>query len=196
MNSWHYIFWHTPDAWYTHHADELEKSIRENGMQSFVRVCINDQGGWVTNGMQIPRFILSQLEQTDEDIVYLDADARVRKYPELFDTITEDIAFHTKDGVEALCGTVFIKNTPAAKELLGEWLAEQEKQYKAGHPLAAQKAMEVVCKSGKYSVFNLPPSYTQIFDSMAHHGPAVIEHMQASRQAQNHNPDGMNWKNR
>jgi len=193
VNKWHYIAWHTPDEWYTKHAEELVQSVLEFGGKPIEMTVYDDFGGWVTNGMNIPHHILASMDETEDDLVYLDVDARVRQYPALFDTIQETCAFHVKDGKEVLCGTVFIKNNERGRKLVEEWIARQEERY-PDH-LTAQVAFEDVVNSGRYSVFHLPPSYTQIFDSMAHHGKPVIEHMQASRQAQNYK-GGQAWKNR
>ena len=193
MNKWHYVFGHTADKYYTSHADELEKTIKSVGGKPYVRQLIEDKQGWVSTCMQMPRFMFDQLKATDEDIVFLDSDARVRQYPELFDTIEEDIAFHRKDGHEALCGTMYFKNNERVYCFFEKWLAKQEDLYP--HGLAAQIAMDAISKEGIVSVYDLPPQYTQIFDSMKHHGSPVIEHMQASRNAINHK-GGTTWKNR
>ena len=193
MNNWHYVFGHTKDEYYTKHADELEKTLIENGMKPYVRAVIPDSGGWVSTCMQMPRFMYEQLKASDEDIVFLDADARVRKYPALFDTIEEDIAFHTKDGREPLCGTMYFKNNERVYRFFERWLEMQKAIYP--HRLAAQVAMGAVAKEGIVSIYNLPPQYTQIFDLMAKHGSPVIEHMQASRKAPNKNGD-RDWKKR
>lgn len=193
MNNWHYVFGHTSDQYYTAHADELEQTIIQNGGKWYVRKIIPDADGWISTCMQMPHFMFAQLQETTEDIVFLDSDARVRQYPALFDVIEEDIAFHTKDGVEALCGTMYFKNNERVYRFFERWFAVQKELYP--HPLAAQIAMEKVSKEGIVSVYNLPPQYTQIFDSMAHWGEPVIEHMQASRNSLRHK-GGSAWKNR
>jgi len=194
VNNWHYIAWHTPDEWYTHHNAELVATVKENGRKPIVCRVYEDTGGWIKNGMMIPHFIMSQLQETTDDLVYLDSDARVRQYPELFDTIQEDLAFHVKDGHETLIGTVFIKNTPKAIPFVERWIELQAIRYP--HILSAQVAFEDAVRQGGMSVYHLPANYTQIFDTMAHHGKPVIEHMQASRKAHEHNSDGIDWKRR
>lgn len=132
---------------------------------------------------------------TDEDIVFLDSDARVRKYPELFDVIEEDIAFHTKDGTEPLCGTLYFKNNERVYRFFERWFEKQAEFYP--HTFSAQVAFAQVAKEGIVSVYALPASYTQIFDSMAHNGEPVIEHMQASRKAQSmKGKQDKGWKGR
>lgn len=191
MNNWHYVFGHTADAYYTGHADELEKTIIDVGGKPYVRELIPDKGGWVSTCMQMPHFMYEQLVKGGEAIVFLDSDARVRQYPALFDVIEEDIAFHTKDGREPLCGTMFFKNNERVHRFFERWFIVQKEFYP--HTLAAQIAMAKVAKEDIVSIYNLPPQYTQIFDSMAHHGQPVIEHMQASRRAADHK-GGDGWK--
>mgnify|MGYP006921348107 CR=1 FL=1 len=160
MNKWHYIFGHTADPYYTAHADELEKTIIAVGGKPFVRSIIEDAQGWVSTCMKMPPFMLKQLKSTDEDIVFLDSDARIRQYPVLFDTIEEDVAFHIKDGIEPLCGTMYFKNNERVYAFFERWLEVQKQLYP--HPLAAQIAMAGVSKEGIVSTFNLPPQYTHI----------------------------------
>lgn len=194
MNNWHYVFGHTADAYYSHHADELERTIAFVGRKAFVRKIIPSKQGWISTCMQMPHFMFERLCSSKEDIVFLDADARIRQYPELFDTIEEDIAFHTKDGVEPLCGTMYFKNNERVYKFFDRWLEVQKEMYP--NHLAAQVAMARVAEEGIVSIYNLPPSYTQIFDSMAHHGAPVIEHMQASRLAHNYHPLDSAWKSK
>lgn len=190
MNNWHYIFGHTNDAYYTKHADELEATIKDVGGKPYVRKVLEGGAGWVSTCMKMPPFMFAELQATDEDIVFLDSDARVRQYPALFDTIEEDIAFHTKDGIEPLCGTMYFKNNARVYHFFERWFIEQKKLYP--HLLSAQIAMETVSQENIVSIYDLPPQYTQIFDLMAHHGNPVIEHMQASRNAGQHH--GSDWK--
>lgn len=139
---------------------------------------VKDLGNWRKNLDYKQTCIASALiKYPDSDIVYLDADARVRKFPKLFNVIQADLGVHYKDGWELLNGTMFIKNNLAAREFITKWCsAEQD------HTVLDQKVLQRLLESDPHiSVFELPASYTQIFDSMQHHGEPVIEHMQASR---------------
>lgn len=116
----------------------------------------------------------------DTDIVYLDCDAIVMQYPKLFDIMEEDIGYHLKDGRELLSGTLFFKNSPLAIQLLQLWLAEQIRNPDTYDQRTLQTVLNERPPAG-LKIAMLPPTYTQIFDTMAHTGDPVIRHMQASR---------------
>jgi hypothetical protein len=124
--------------------------------------------------------ILNAFDRHECNLLFLDADAVVREYPVLFDTITEDIAVHYRNDVELLAGTMYFKNCEKVKGLVREWRAASLSSRNA---LSAQTGLADVLRTGKYSVCRLPAPYTLIFDSMKHQGPPVIEHFQASRKS-------------
>lgn len=135
----------------------------------------DSRGSWQANTSFKPVFLQWVIDQHDCDIVYLDADARIRKYPRLFDVFTADIGVHYKDGHELLSGTIYLKNNDTVRSILNEWVSEQRSNPNTWDQKILQRVLE------KYNVQELPASYCQIFDSMAHNGEPVIEHLQASR---------------
>jgi hypothetical protein len=105
----------------------------------------------------------------------------VHSYPALFDEIDADVAAHHKDRKELLGSTLYFKNCDATKELVDRWHVETRKLLP--HHFADQIALQQLVK--EYRFYELPPSYCQIFDHMAHNGVPVIEQLQASRNAPN-----------
>ena len=135
------------------------------------------QNSWVRNAGLKPIFLRSILQQTRKNILYLDIDARVRQYPKIIDNLDADIGVHYRNDKELLSGTIYLRNCDAIRNLLEDWVALQQ-QYPDTWD---QKNLQLLLTDTKLRVAKLPASYTQIFDTMKHHGQPVIEHFQASR---------------
>lgn len=92
------------------------------------------QGSWLKNVAMKPLAILNTMKKfLDKNIVFLDVDAEVKSYPELFDEIPSeyDIAVHALDWntwyqnasntKEVLSGTVWIRNTEKMRDFVADW---------------------------------------------------------------------------
>ena len=143
------------------------------------------RGSWVQNAGIKPEFLSEMRAKHNGPLVYLDADARIRKYPELFDELAQDpsalVGVHFRGGRELLSGTIYLADDPRAVSLLRKWVDHQ----RTNHQALDQKTLHSVIKKINFPVTHLPASYTQIFDIMAHNGEPVIEHLQASRRYRN-----------
>lgn len=141
---------------------------------------INSLGSWDLNTNHKATFLLKKLEEHKAPIIWIDADAVVRKYPSYFDIIKEDIGVHYENMTSLKSGVVFVNNTESAKEVLRRWQRNSEKEPK----IFDQKHLQSVLR-GEYiethraTVFFLPDSYYHIFDLSK--GEPVVEHFQASR---------------
>lgn len=172
---------YTDDELYSKHAVEFEQSLKSFGISNYQISKIPPIESWVEACAIKPRIIMDALSSTDDNVVYIDIDARLRSYPELFDNFDYDIGAHIKDGKELLSGTLYFRNSNKVKKLVRSWLKNQRKftekwdQHVLQNTINEESQLEL--KLG-----NLPPAYCQIFDSMAHFGDAVIEHLQASRE--------------
>lgn len=121
------------------------------------------------------------LRSIPTNILYVDADARIRQYPKLFDDFDGDIGVHYRRGRELLSGTIFLRNNERVRMLVNFWQGEQMLRPETWDQKTLDYVIQARAENLGVKVVDLPPSYTQIFDSMAHHGAPVIEHMQASR---------------
>jgi len=184
MKPWLLVSFYTPEPLYVQHAEGLAESCRR-----FKVPCEIDRvapaGSWPKNVKMKGAFILQKLaEHPGTNIVWVDADARVRQYPALFDTLDADVAAHWKDGRQLLAGTMYFKNSgDVGRKLLVEWIEEMKKpRYVL---FGEQRSLDAILDRhlGRWRVVDLPAPYTLIFDSMRHLGPPVIEHLQASRKA-------------
>jgi len=175
------IGFYTEDTPYEDEIQGLVKSCANFNIQCEVRG-YPSRDSWQENTCIKPEFILDMMEEfPNKDLVYIDADGIVQQYPELFDTMTDDIAIHYKDGTELLSGTIFIKNNDKMKLFIKCWI-----NILSNHPqMIDQKGLNTTiirfAESQGVSVGKLPATYTQIYDLMKDAGNPVIEHFQASR---------------
>lgn len=178
MNPWRVIAFHTDDDIYNKAVERLRVSLINLKITYMIKT-IPHAGTWKKTCLSIHQHILDALDTFPENIVYLDADAIVRQYPVLFDTLDCDIAVHYKGGSELLVGTTFLKNCDKVKQLVKDWM------YFASigeDLLSPQTGIVKALEKDNYNVYKLPAPYTLIFDNMKNEGPAVIEHFQASRE--------------
>ena len=180
MKPWKVIAFHTDDDLYNEQIYNLVVSLREFKLPFDIKTVPN-HGSWKKNTMAMSGYILDALFKHDENLVFLDADAVVRQYPELFDTIEEDFACHYKDGKELLAGTMYFKNCDKVRRFVADWQICSNRR--TDHLSAQTGISDALLWNKDLSVYKLPAPYTLIFDSMKHQGPPVIEHFQASRMA-------------
>jgi hypothetical protein len=154
------------------------------------------EGGrtWYDNTALKSQFVLDKLNELNEDVVWIDADAKVEKYPIFFDEIPEeyDISYHTlswnqwygykgKDVKELLTGTMYFRNRKIVKDLCKEWHEEAVKSNEW-----EQKVLQRIIGKYNLKVYPLPLEYIYI-DSLPRGGKPivkldpVIRHYQASR---------------
>lgn len=148
------------------------------------------RGSWRANLNYKSALIRRALDENEgTDVVFIDADARIRSYPILFDELSAakefDIAAHffmqsRLERGELLSGTLWIANNEAARRLVDSW---HQLALSSPH-IRHQKCLHLAMQKNEqgYRVCHLPIEYTCIFDTPARRGKvAVIEHYQASR---------------
>ena len=174
----------TENTGYTHEARELNNSLRKWGLERDIQTVPN-LGTWQANTQYKAIFMKGMLRKhAPKPVVYVDADARFRRYPELFDNFAADFAAHWRkfdnNGnrrlLELLSGTLYFANTPRAYEIVDAWIAENKRNPETWD----QKTLGAVVRRLGDGVVDLPPEYCAIFDGSMAADP-VIEHMQASR---------------
>lgn len=147
---------------------------------------VRERGGWQANTAFKPSFLLALMEEHPaERIVWVDADAEIMAFPELFYRLESniDVAAHWhKDGKELLSGTLYFGATKGAREICAEWVAQQKQEPATWDQKTLQRVLER--QPDRWNRANLPPEYTFIFDTFKARYPGlepVIEHHQASR---------------
>ena len=146
-------------------------------------------GSWRANSNYCAKQVQQMLHTfPDFDVLRVDADARFRQRPVIFeqDDFDADIAAVVHDFPwrknELLGGTLFFRNNKMVKDLVSVWVEKacnsSRKNERNGDLL------QEILGYGPYQYLKfvkLPPTYCQIFDLMANCGDPVIEHFQASR---------------
>jgi len=143
-------------------------SLVDKGIKTDIRG-INSLGSWRANTSYKPTFIKQMLEtHKDCNIVFVDADAEVLCYPELFDNIPEEynIAAHILDKdtwynqkfekpKELLSGTLFIRNVYKSYDLVDKWITSCK-----NHPLDWEQAvLQRTLLRTNTPIYELPLSY-------------------------------------
>ena len=120
----------------------------------------------------------------EKDVLYLDADALVKKPLDYFNHVTADIAFYKTKGMpgmshDYLASTMFFKNTSNTIKLVEQWITEQVngKRTQVDQD-SLDAAMEKI--GDTLTVESLNPGYIKIFDK-DYEGDIYIEQYQASR---------------
>jgi len=145
-----------------------------------------DKGGWWENTSMKPAFIKQKLEKHKKCVVWLDADAIVKRYPFYFDFIEEDVAFYdeniytpSRDTVKS--GTVFLRYTPVVLRMVDAWVNRTRiypNNWEQAHLRSAVRSFYQEAKI--MSVHYLPDSYCYM-DGITKVGNPVIYHKQANR---------------
>lgn len=173
-----YLTYHTGGE-YAESAAELETTLREFCLYYRIEERPT-RGHWFKNLNQKPEVIRdTMLANPGTPIVWLDADARVVRYPQLFEQINCDFAAHWLAGDELLSSTMYWGNTPKSIELIEAWcdLAQRE-------PMTMDQRLlqRIVDNDKTINVFKLPESYACIFDrGKVPEDEVVIRQMQLSR---------------
>lgn len=169
---------------YRNHALSLKQSLDEFGLNYYFKQ-VEDAGYWEANTRIKPHFISECLHQfPDKNVLYLDADALVKKPLDYFNHIDADVAFYKTKGMEGmshdyLASTMFFKNTENTVNLVKQWIAEQ---LEGKRTQVDQDSLDAAMgKLGdRLSIEPLNPGYIKIFDK-DYEGDVYIEQYQASR---------------
>jgi hypothetical protein len=174
------ISFYTPE--YADLAERMRRSANFFGLETDI-VSVEKKGSWVETMYTRAQFILDMLDKHGRDVVWLDSDAVIHKYPELFDDFKGDFGVHYatfpwREEEELLGGTMYFANTHKARELIEIWLRLNKELPRQE---LTQWILQQAVQQWDGTLVRLPPTYTQIFDLMADRGDPVIEHFQASR---------------
>jgi len=172
------VGYYTKGTGYEEEARKLIDSLERFNLPYHIQ-SIENLGTWQKNTHYKASFLRQVLEKHKENLVYLDVDAIVQKYPVLFDDMTADLAVHIRENIEPLSGTLYLANNQIARDFLDDLILEN----KRNPEMHDERIFGDVLNRWKdrLKIFYLPANYTQIFDLMANAGEPVIEHFQLSR---------------
>ena len=184
---------------YSSHALSLKKSLDDFNLNYYFKE-VKDLGYWEANTRIKPHFILECLQKfPNQNILYLDADALVKKPLDYFNHITADVAFYkTKDmpgmSHDYLASTMFFSNTSNTVDLVKQWIAEQVDNKRTQ---VDQDSLDVAMNKLGHTltVEPLDPGYIKIFDK-DYNGTIYIEQYQASRGQTKLKRQKIRWRNR
>jgi hypothetical protein len=184
-----YVAYFTAGNGYAREADELCHSLDNYGLDHVVQLAAN-LGSWAANTSHKPTFVRDMMMRHDgRPLVYLDADARVRRRPVLFEQLgvgsrgDYDVAVHYFRGEQLASGTIWFAPTARAWALVRRW----ETYCRANPSVWDQQCLQDVIAQDPppgLKVYRLPPEYCFIFDlsrQMFPNARPVVEHLQASR---------------
>jgi hypothetical protein len=167
------------------YADELRKledSAKLFNLETDFRV-MYDLGSWQENVRAKPRFILQMMEEhPGRPVVWVDSDARFRRYPAKFDNAKADVMIHRYRPDQVMGGTVYLSGSEKSKDFLLDWISSLGDY--PDDPRGDMQALGAAVDVYPEAVEDFGPEYCWIFDAMPKLYPMkepVIEHMQASR---------------
>lgn len=174
---------------YIREAEEMMRTARAMGFEAIVDA-YEDRGDWYLNTHYKPVFMKRMLETHKRPILWLDADARIRKYPKAFDNLKADIGWVWWDWekcggiakeLELSTGMLYLRPKADVYRLLDAWQQANEENPKEHDQTNLQRLLDDGFRRGRLKAKQLPMSYSQIFDLQRSLGEPVIEQMQASR---------------
>ena len=176
------ISYHTPDPLYTAAADRLRDSLKKFNLKYEV-MCCPSRGSWLDNCNYKANFIYVMLRSYARDILWLDADAEVVAYPELFEQITEDVAAVIHREHELLGSTIYFRNGMEAEKLCEAWVLANKAHPGQWDQVNLKMVLNMEPYKDMVKFRALPHSYAQIFDYQyeTELPPVIVQH-QASRQ--------------
>jgi len=178
------ISFYTVDTPYAELAKRLQASCEQLGLPNRIEG-IPSHGSWEFNCAFKPRFILAKWRELKTPILWVDADAVVRRFPALLAGVDADFAIHKVERWQFASGTVFFNQTENALRLLEDWVRHCDAKPGLWDQEHLDAAWEEVADRFPLKTLWLPQSYTRIFDRAVLPGEdplPVIEHFQASRE--------------
>jgi len=162
----------------------LKASLETHKINHFLKR-YEPRGGWEANTRLKPVFVDYCLHKfPGTDIVYLDADAVVRKPLAAFGAMTSDVTmlFHPtyqnrKWYLRISAGTIAVRNTPGGRKFAALWKGGEAKATAA--TVDEDMVYMAFDNLAGVSITVLPRDYYKIFDAPG--DDPTIEHFQASR---------------
>ena len=193
-----FIGFYTKDTPYEQLANENLIASYERWNLSYDVKGIPDRKSWAENTAMKSKIIKEMLLKYKEPVVFLDADATIEKFPELFFQIPNnvDLAFHhfnwfghwrnqweNKTRIELLSGTMYWGYNEKTLNLLDEWIVKVQEHI---HKWEQKILEEIVYAKNNLNIMDLPAEYCCVIrqnNTIPNYiKEPVIIHWQASRQ--------------
>lgn len=172
---------------YTELAERLQASADRFDYPTNIVPVAKIRDSWLETIYWRPVFVLRQLAEFEQDVVWIDADGVIEQDPVLFEDFTADFgavqhSFKWQAN-EILGGTMYFANTVATVDFLKAWIRLNDELPK--QTLSQRVIPHALEEVPQLKFERLPPQYCQIFDHMKDCGEPVISHWQASRRFRN-----------
>jgi hypothetical protein len=177
------VSYYTMNTAYEEEARGLVETCAALGLEHRV-VGVPARGSWEGNCAMKAGFVLEMWESLGRAVLWVDADARVRRPPDLLRGMTADLGVHKAGRWQFASGTVFVNATELGGELLRAWKRRCDAEPRVWDQVHLDRAWEEVAARAPLETAWLPQAYTRIFDRAEESdggGSAVVEHFQASR---------------
>ncbi len=177
------ISYFTVDTPYEDEAKKLTASCESLGLKYCIEG-VPSFSKWEANCAYKARYVYEKWKELNAPVMWIDADAIVKRTPLLLYRTDVDFAIHKIDRWEIASGTIFFNQTDPAEKLLQEWMRRCENASDTWDQHHLDMAWESVASRHPIKTLWLPQSYTRIFDRKVIIGEdplPVIEHYQASR---------------
>ena len=181
-----FVNFYTGDNGYRKYCDKLIKSLNKFNLPYYI-VEIHSKGHkWTRICQQKPYILLKVMNKyPNKNVVWVDADAIIEKEPRLFKNITKSFAVHYIGGNEFASGTLFFKNNKISRNIIDDWVKENNKNSNAWDQRTLGKIINSKYKKHEYK---LPKEYCSIFDRKDYQNiDRVISQWQASRKLKYNN---------
>lgn len=187
------ISYFTTGTPYEAEAEALVATCVALGLEHRV-VGVSPRGAWEKNCAMKAGFVRETWRELGRAVLWVDADARVRRAPELLRGASADFGVHKASRWQFASGTVFVNATARGGELLEAWTRRCEAEPLVWDQVHLDRAWEEVSSRTSLETMWMPQAYTRIFDRPEDAdggGPIVVEHFQASRRLKAGVSDGI-----
>jgi hypothetical protein len=175
-------------SYFTRHtrSEELASQLREScealGVRHHITALAPTQSREV-NCAAKAQVCLDAWRTLGTSILWIDADAVMRKRPDMLVGPRCDFAIHKWKGWRFASGTVFFAQTPLAGLLLERWAERCRRDPRVLDQVHLDLAWEEVIAAHPLHTMWLPRAYCQIFDTpLEGEDNIVVEHFQATRE--------------
>jgi hypothetical protein len=178
------ISYYTEGTPYEQEVRGLRASCEQLGLEHFIEG-LPSLGSWEANCAHKARFIHDTYRWCDRPVLWVDADAVIRRPPMLVAGAEPDFAVQRAAGWQFNSATCYFNRTILAQRLLETWLELCEARPEIWDQIHLDTAWEIVTARHPLRTMWLPQTYAKIFDMqrddrLGDEGP-VIEQYQASR---------------
>lgn len=177
------VSYYTVNSGYEAEAAGLRACCDDLGLACDIRG-VASRGSWEANCAMKAAFVRDRWHEHGDGVVWVDADARLARSPDLLRARGFDFGVHRCSGWQIASGTVCFWRTAGAGALLDAWVARCEEDPSRWDQVSLDLAWEDTVRRGALRTLWLPQAYTKIFDRGSEDATGddpVIVHHQASR---------------